>query len=45
MSAVGTVLLVCLGVRIAAWLIGPTLPILIALGVVYAVVLGLVRRR
>jgi hypothetical protein len=45
MSAVGMVLLVCLGVRIAAWLIGPTLPILIVLGVVFAVATGLVRRQ
>jgi len=44
-SAIGVVLAVCLGVRVAAWLIGPLLPILIGVGVVYAVALGLLRRR
>jgi CHASE2 domain-containing sensor protein len=44
-SAIAVVLAVCLGVRVAAWLIGPLLPILIGVGVVYAVALGLLRRR
>lgn len=44
-SAIGVILAVCLGVRVAAWLIGPMLPILIGVGVIYAVALGLLRRR
>ena len=44
-SAIGVVLAVCVGVRVAAWLIGPLLPILIGIGIVYAVALGFLRRR
>jgi hypothetical protein len=44
-SAIAVVLAVCLGVRVAAWLIGPLLPILIGVGIIYAVALGLLRRR
>lgn len=44
-AAIGVVLAVCLGVRIGAWLIGPLLPVLMGVGVVYAVALCLVRRR
>jgi Mg/Co/Ni transporter MgtE len=43
-SAIGVVLAVCLGVRVAAWLIGPLLPILIGISIVYAVMFGLFRR-
>jgi hypothetical protein len=44
-DAITTVVVVCLGVRGAAWLIGPLSPILISVGVVYAVALGFVKRR
>jgi hypothetical protein len=44
-SAVGVVVVVCLGARVAASLVGPLMPLLIGIAVVYAVVFGLVRRR
>jgi CHASE2 domain-containing sensor protein len=44
-EAITTVVVVCLSVRVAAWLIGPLLPILIGVGVVYAVALGFMKRR
>jgi hypothetical protein len=43
-SAIGVVLAICLGVRVGAWLIGPLLPILIGIAIVYAVLFGLFRR-
>ncbi len=44
-EAITTMVVVCLAVRVAAWLIGPLLPMLIGVGVVYALALGLLRRR
>lgn len=43
-SALGIVVIVCLGIRVSDWLITPVLPVLGALCVVVAVLLLLLRR-
>ena len=43
-SALGLVVLVCLGIRLSAWLITPVLPALGALCVVVAILFLLLRR-
>ena len=44
-QAITTVVVVCLGVRLAAWLVAPILPALVVLCVVAAVLLMATSRR
>jgi len=44
-EAITTVVVVCLGVRLAAWLVAPILPFLVALCVVSAVLVMVTSRR
>jgi hypothetical protein len=45
LSAVVLLLCVSVAIRVADWLLAPELPVLIGLGVVFAVATGLVRRQ
>lgn len=44
-EAITTVVVVCLGVRLAAWLVAPVVPMLLTFGVVGVLVVGVLRHR